>query len=125
MVLVVVVLGVVVVVVVAPGAGGVNSTCSSGAPVVLPSRDSAVRVPPVPVKIRTIGRPLTQPATFTMSWMIAATFGVRWATPANPPGSIRRSATSPCAASGSGRRCCYPSPRTLPRCCWPDRRPSP
>ena len=64
--------------------GTVKSTCRRTAPVDEPSNDSAVRVPLVPVTMMTIGRPLTQPPTFTMSWMIDAMLGVRCAVPAAP-----------------------------------------
>ena len=46
--------------------------------------DSAVRVPVVPATMMTIGRPLTQPPTVTMSWMIDAMLGLRCAAPAAP-----------------------------------------
>jgi hypothetical protein len=73
-----------VVVVVGPGVPVVNSTWRRGAPADVPSNDSAVRVPVVPVMISAIGRPLTHPPTLMMSWMIAAMFGLRCATPAAP-----------------------------------------
>jgi hypothetical protein len=71
---VLVVVTVVVVVVVPPV---VYSMCRSGAPDVLPSRDSATRlaVPLISVMIRTSGLLPLQPAPLTISWITAARLG--------------------------------------------------
>jgi hypothetical protein len=116
---VLVVVEVLVVVVVDPT---VKSTWRRTAPPGVPSNDTAVLVPVVPVTMMTIGRPLIQPPTFTMSWMIDAMLGLRCAAPAAPTGvhpGIVHATCEPCAC---GSRCCWRSPRKSGRCCSPDRR---